>query len=51
MTEAETYFQALQRMEDIVHQQNLVIDKQYSTIMHLEEKIREYENMSKAKRL
>ena len=34
-----------------LHETNEIIDKQYSTILHLEQEIIEYQNMDKVKRI
>lgn len=45
------YEKEIQRLETVVHDQNNVIDQQYTTILNLESKIREYEKMEKVKRI
>ena len=34
-----------------LHEANEIIDKQYSTILHLEQEIIEYQNMNKVKKI
>lgn len=41
--------QNIGQLQQTLHQQNETIDKQFSTILHLEEQIREYQNMDKRK--
>jgi hypothetical protein len=36
---------AIDRLMQVIHRQNETIDSQYTTILHLEEKIRQYEKM------
>mgnify|MGYP001018318982 CR=1 FL=1 len=39
----------IDRLMQVINRQNETIDKQFSTILHLEEQIREYQNMNKTK--
>lgn len=43
--------QNIDHLQQTLHQQNETIDKQFSTILHLEQEIREYQNMDKVKRI
>ena len=45
------YEKEIRRLESVVHDQNNVIDQQYTTILQLESKLREYEHMEKVKRI
>lgn len=39
----------IERLCHALHEANEIIDKQYSTILHLEQEIIEYQNMNKRK--
>lgn len=41
----------IDRLMQVINRQNETIDKQFSTILHLEEQIREYQKIGECKRI
>ena len=40
---------AIDRLMQVIHRQNETLDRQFTTILHLEQEIIEYQNMNKSK--